>query len=82
MATMQYHDGQDVRLGDIASFGDEDRCKVVVLIDEQAALAGYIAEEWAYLGGGCVLLVGAAGLVHYPPGTLSEDVGVRLLERA
>lgn len=82
MATMHYHDGQDVRLGDIASFGENDRCKVVVLVDEQAALEGYIAEEWSYLGGGCVLLAGSAGLVHYPPGTLGEDAGVRLLERA
>lgn len=79
---MRYHDGQDVQLGDTASFGDADTCKVVVLIGERTALEGYIAEEWAYLGGGCVLLTGSAGLVHYPPETMGDDVGVRLLERA
>lgn len=82
MATMRYHDGQDVQLGDIASFGDEDTCRVVVLIDQQLAVKGYIADEWAYLGGGCVLLSEAAGLVHYPFDGLGDDPGVSLIERA
>ncbi|MFK3650390.1 hypothetical protein ACI2IY_18435 [Lysobacter enzymogenes] len=82
MATMRYHDGQDVQLGDIARFGDEDTCRVVVLIDQQLALEGYIADEWAYLGGGCVLLTGASGLVHYPADALGDDADVSLLERA
>lgn len=82
MATMRYHDGQDVQLGDVARFGHDDVCKVVVLIDEQVACDGYIAEEWSYLGDGCVLLAAAAGLVHYRAGALSEAEDVSLLERA
>lgn len=82
MATMRYHDGQDVRLGDVASFGAHDTCRVVVLIDEQAAVEGYIADEWAYLGGGCVLFAHDAGLVHYPADTLGADADVSLIERA
>jgi len=82
MATMRYHDGQEMQLGDIASFGGDDRCKVVVLIDEQTALEGYIAEEWAYLGDGCVVFCASVGLVHYSPGALGADERVRLLERA
>ena len=82
MATMRYHDGQDVQLGDVASFGDGDICQVVVLIDAQTAVQGYFADEWAYLGEGCVVRAEAAGLVHYPAQRLSEDAGVSLLQRA
>ncbi|WP_408951118.1 hypothetical protein [Lysobacter sp. Hz 25] len=79
---LNYHDGQDVRLGDLIQWGDSATGTVVVMITEQAAVVGYVADDWAYLQRGCMIHVPAAGLFHYNAEGLQHDANLGLIARA
>lgn len=82
MSRLHYNAGQDVRLGDSVRWGQADVATVVVMIAEHAAMPGYDAGDWDYLGEGCMLYVPSAGLVHYPAEGLAADADVVLIQRA
>jgi hypothetical protein len=82
MTTLRYHDGQDVRLGDSIRVVSDASGVVVVMIDEQTALPGHAAAEWAYLQHGCMIEVSTAGLVYYDAEGLAHDANLVLLARS
>jgi hypothetical protein len=69
MEFFRYHDGQEVRLGDIVDVGGGNGplARIVVIVPLSKAMPGFVAEEWAYLEQGIVLEDQQRfGLLHLP----------------
>jgi hypothetical protein len=74
---MKYSTGEEMQLGDIVQVGGNDTGAVVGIIEAGEFSKGYLAEEWAYLNKGALVLTQGAGLIHYP----EPDDEIKLIER-
>ena len=64
----RYKNGEEIKAGDFVRVelaGDSVKGRVVVVIDTAAAIEGYIANEWTYLGTGVMVKSDEIGLVHF-----------------
>ena len=55
MKPLLYPDGKDVRAGDLFESEEGQTDRIVVVVDTMEAVAGYNAQDWAYLGTGVLL---------------------------
>ncbi len=75
---MNYHDGQDVRLGDCVAIG-ADRGHVVGLVECGEYAPGFEAKDWGYLSTGLLIQFSGQGLTHYPD---HPEEDIELIARA
>ena len=60
---MNYTTGERIQVGDMV-FLDNSFGKILVLIEENCSVAGYVASEWAYLETGLLVETEKSGLLH------------------
>ena len=75
---MKYSDGQDVRLGDRVSLGQDSEGVVVCSIDTGEYSGAYPETQWSYLKTGVMINFPSYGLIHYT----EPELDLRLIARA
>lgn len=75
---MLYLDGEEVKVGDIVTLGEDCPGMVVCSIDTRAYAQAYTEADWSYLRTGILVEFDALGLVLYE--AISPDL--RLVARA
>ena len=61
----KYADGQEVKLGDRVSLGQDDQGVVVALIEKGEFGPRHHRDQWAYLKSGVLVEFPSYGLIHY-----------------